>query len=250
MEEQKTEQYQNQQTVLNFPGPIKILEEAWSIYYGRMKTFLGIMIVPFLANITVVILSMTAGFLNFSGGKESFAGFFPFLLVFFIATIIIMIIIQNWSQIALIYAIKDSKESIGIKESYKRALPKIIPFLWVSFLTGIIVLGGLIFFIVPGIIFALWFGFSIFILIDEDLHGTKALYKSKEYVKGKADSIFLCFLSIGLIIFFIVLVSSRVFGDFGNLATPIISLFINPLVTIYYFLVYKKAKELKNIKQG
>jgi hypothetical protein len=247
MEEQKTEQYQNQQTVLNFPGPIKILEEAWSLYYGRIKTFLGIMIVPFLVNIAVMILLIAVGFLNFSGSKESFTGFSPFLLVLFGVIIIITIIIQIWSQVSLIYAIKDSKESIGIKESYKRALSKIVPFFWISFLAGIIVLTGLILFIVPGIIFILWFSFSTFILIDEDLRGTKALYKSREYVQGKMGSIFWCFLSIGLIMFFVMFFLSFVFG---SLATPIVSFFINPFVAVYYFLVYKKAKELKNIKQG
>jgi len=47
-----------------------------------------------------------------------------------------------WGQLALICAIKDSGENIGVIESYRRAWRKILSYWWVTFLTTSIVLGG------------------------------------------------------------------------------------------------------------
>ena len=52
------------------------------------------------------------------------------------------------------------------------------------------VMGGFLLFFVPGIIFAIWFSFAAFILIQEDLRGVDALAKSKFYVKGRILPIF------------------------------------------------------------
>ena len=243
MDEQKTGQYFSQQHIAGLPGPLEILKEAWLIYKSRIWVFLGITIIPSLAIFFLMIPFLGIGFLGSSGAKESFIGFFSFWLVLFG---FIAIVIQSWAQVALIYAIKESQERIGIKESYKKAFSNIVPFIWVSFLSGIIVMAGFILLIVPGIIFGLWFSFAIFILIDEGLRGKKALLRSKEYVQDKMGSIFWRLIFIGLIMFFLVFVLSYVIGDF---ITPIISLFITPLITTYYFLVYKKVKETKSVKQ-
>ena len=48
-------------------------------------------------------------------------------------------------------------------------------FFWISLLRGWAVLGGLILFIIPGIIFSIWFSLSLYILVAEGLKGTSAI---------------------------------------------------------------------------
>jgi hypothetical protein len=233
MDEQKTGQDSNQpkqQIIFDLPGPINILGEAWLIYKSRIKTFLGIMVISFLATLAFVYKTKEISTME------------PFSLQLTLFSLIVAFI-QMFAQLALIYAIQDPQKVIGIKDSYKRALAKFIPFVWTSLLVAIIVLGGFILLIIPGIIFTLWFSFYGFIFVEEDLKGTKAIFKSKEYVQGRMGDIFLRFIFIVFLLLVIPIIFSFVLG---KLASPIISFFASPLAMIYCFLVYKKTKELKS----
>ncbi len=61
------------------------------------------------------------------------------------------------------------------------------------------VFGGMILLIIPGILFALWFGLSQHVVVLEDLSGTAALGRSKVLVRPNLGT----FLVLGIIVFFI-----------------------------------------------
>ncbi len=235
-------------------GPIVILGQARSIYKKRLGTFLGIMIIPTLVSIGFsIFLLASGGFLGLYLIASSFSTgvtFFIFLLVILI--LFLIFVIQIWSQIALLYAIKDCEEGIGVKESYRRGWCMIVSYFWLSFLGGFIILGGLLLLVVPGIIFAVWFSLAIFVLIDEDLKGMNALLKSREYVKGKWGSVFwrnffivalaLIVSLVPVLVFYFLKVPSSV----QKISSNIISLFLIPLVMTYAFLVYSNLKAMKD----
>lgn len=216
------------QTISFLPSARAILGQAWAIYKQRLGTFLGIMVIPMLIiTVSSVILAAGRGFLG-----------------------IPIFIISLWGQTALLYAIKDNQERIGVIESYRRGWHKILSYLWVSLLVLFIIMGGLLLLIVPGIIFAVWFGLAIYILIAEDLKGMNALLKSREYVKGKWGSVFWRFFFIFAISGIISLVLNLIFNflkiPFGKeISNFIIGLFLTPLTMTYGFLVYSNLKALK-----
>lgn len=234
----------------SLPGATEIFSQAWTIYKQRLGTFLGILIIPILS--AAAVLAIFSGslvssiFLFFS--KFSLAGIGLFILLA-ILFFIINFTGQIWGQTALLYAIKDSQEKIGVVESYRRGWRKIISYWWVSLLVGLITTGGFFLLVVPGIIFSIWFSLATFILIAEDLTGMKALLKSREYVRGKWGSIFWRFLFINGLS----LVASAPIFIFSFLKIPfteeasrfIIGLFLTPLVTTYSFLIYSNLRALK-----
>lgn len=234
-------------TIPSLPKATAILKEAWALYKQRLKTFLGIMLIPVL--VTTVFLAILGGGTFFISKSESISGFaliIPLSILFFI----IILLIQIWGQISLIYAVKDSHENIGIIESYRRGWRKISSYWWVTILTGLIITGGFLLFAVPGIIFSVWFSLAIYILIAEDLKGMNALLKSKEYVKGLWGAVLWRFLFIGLltiIVFiaaFLILMFLRIpFVD--SIINFAISLFLTPLFVAYQYSIYKKLKVLK-----
>jgi hypothetical protein len=183
----------NQTEEPSIASPTKLLSDAWKLYKSRWKTFLGIIIAPILLIIPVFLVF---GIIVFGAGMigafdlESAVGNVIIFAILLLVLSISMIIIQFWSQAALIYAIKDSAENIGIKESYRRGWHKIRSFFWVSILSGFIIMGGYMFFIIPGIIFAIWFSLALYIVITEDLKGMDALLKSREYVRNYWWSVF------------------------------------------------------------
>lgn len=228
------------------PSATAIFGQAWAIYKQRLGTFLGIMTIPMLIMVVLIAVLTGDGFLDVILLSSKFAsGGFSLLILLKILFWFIVVISQTWGQTALLYAIKDNQERIGVVESYRRGWHKIISYWWVLLLTGFIMFGGFLLLIVPGIIFSVWFSLAIFILIAEDLTGMNALLKSREYVKGKWGGVFwrLFFMgALSLIISSVLnLISWLLQIPFGL----IITLFWVPLAMTYSFLIYSNLKSLK-----
>jgi hypothetical protein len=250
----------------SLPGVRDLLSEAWGIYIQRLNTYVGIMIIPTVAMLAVilVLLSFLAGgaFLSLVGSSvdttsgqaivdavtKTATGHAVPLIGLGIIFFAIMLLIQTWGHLSLLYAIKDREENIDIKESYRRGWQKIASSWWVSLLTLLAFMGGLLLFIVPGIIFVIWFSLAIFVLVNENIIGTKALSKSKEYIKGKWWSVFWRFVFIGIVSSVFSMILSAVFSKMPlgqqviNFAS---SLVMTPLTVIYTFLLYLKLKAIK-----
>jgi hypothetical protein len=75
-------------------------------------------------------------------------------------------------------------DPVDVGASYKWGLKKIGPVIWISILVGLIVAGGLILFIIPGIIFMVLLAVAIPALVVENQRGTGALSRSWNLVKG------------------------------------------------------------------
>src|SRR3990167_2801820 len=150
------------------PGTRMLLKEAWNDYTDHFWTYIGISAIPvILAYILLVFVA------------QSQLGFFvlliPFALVAFIASI--------WAHVALIYAVTHTSEGAGIKESFQKTWNKFVSYFWIAIITGIITMGGFMLFVIPGIIFMIWFGFAAIIFISEGDRGFRALIKSREYIR-------------------------------------------------------------------
>lgn len=237
------------------PGVGDLLKRTFSVYKRRLGTFVGIMIIP----LVVLILSLILFFLTrvFS----VFSGASLFIILFLIIWVVAMIIIGSWSQVSLIFAIKDREEKIGIIESYKRGWHKIIPFIWVSFLVSFITLGGSVLFIIPGIIFSIWFTFSTYVLVSEDLRGMNALFRSKQLVVGYWWKALWRFFVMAIVVFLPVMLIYGILTEvifmilpgftqnFINLSETIFriisSLFITPFTVTFRFLLYEDLKRQK-----
>ena len=231
---------------------ITLLKDAWKIYKQKLKTFLGILIITSL----VIALFVTILFIILFLLKLSIVGIIIKIILLPIS-IIGIAIAQIWGFIALIYTIVNHEQKIGIKEAFQKTQNKIISCLWVTFLSGFIIIGGIFLFFIPGILFSIWFSFVCYILIAENLNGMDALLKSKEYVKGKFWGVLwrLIFIGlfIGLLYFFIFFLAGLLLGFLQkndhnfifNIISQIISIFTTPFLIIYSFLIYKNLKELK-----
>lgn len=239
------------QVISSLPGTTAIFGQAWTIYKQRLGTFLGVMAIPMLIMVVLLAVIAGGGLLGVSLLSSKFAaGGIGLLILLAILFFVIIFISQAWGQTALLYAIKDSQEKIGVMESYRRGWHKIFSYWWVGLLAGFITIGGFLLLIVPGIIFAIWFSLAVFILIAEDQKGMNALLKSKEYVKGKWGGVFWRFFFIGVISLIISLVPTLIFSllkiPFGSeISRFVIGLFLTPLIMTYSFLVYSNLKALK-----
>lgn len=110
-----------------------------------------------------------------------------------------------------------------------RAFSLLIPALWVSLLYSITVIGGLIALIVPGVIFSLWYFFSVTALVVDGTWGTASLRASHALVRGRFWPIATrvgILASVGLVLSFLVAVVSIILVSIG---TGILDVRIPPL---------------------
>lgn len=257
--------YNTTNTTGSLPSATSLLKEAWDIYKKKIWTFLGIeLILPILSGILIFVLMFV---LVISFGASYFFSLFQtsgipqetpnlntgVIIAFVIALVLVIavgVIAQLIAQVGLLYAIKDRQEGIGIKEAYKRGWRKIRPYLWIQIIGGFATMAGFIFLIIPGIIMAVWFSLAIFVLASEDLQGTHAILKSKEYVKGYWGAVFWRIIYLVVIMIVISIGLSTIFSiaripAMGSIANMILNIFLTPLFFIYYYLVYEKLKLLK-----
>lgn len=89
-------------------------------------------------------------------------------------------------------------QSTDLKNLYQHSLPLFIPFFLTSVLYFLIIIGGILLLIIPGIIFALKFQFANYLVVDQNLKPKQALKQSNQLTKGNLWKLFLLTLTLGL----------------------------------------------------
>lgn len=105
-------------------------------------------------------------------------------------------------------------------------------------LFGLIVTGGSLLLIVPGIVFSIWFFFCQYILADEGVGGLRALERSRQLVRGHWWAIF----GRCLLLFLVMLTVSMLTARLPVIGAPLnfaFSLLLIPFSLSYYYQLYK-----------
>lgn len=209
----------------------ELFSNSWDIYKRRIITLILLYL------LSIVFFAVAFGV--FFGTGYIFSTVFPDAKQILIAAgsfvgIIAGSIAMVWGLAAFICAV--SSETLGIKDALEQGSQKIWSFIWIFTLLGFIIPGGFFLFIIPGIIFSIWFFFSQFILAQEEERGMNALLKSKEYVRGYWFDIFLR-------LFLIWLISAVI--NMIPIIGPIVSFFYMPFMMIFTYLVYEDLKSVK-----
>jgi hypothetical protein len=233
-----------------------LMRESWTLYKENFKLFAKILL--WLLVPTVVLSMLPALPLNLAVfvPLNLFLSLVSFFLGLFIA--IALIFVVN----ALI-----KKQTIDLTAVYNLSYSKMLSYLWISILTILAVLGGTILFIIPGIIFSVWFSFAAYILVIEGVSGTRALSASKELVKGYFWPVlwkwiapyFIYFLIVLAIVFLPIYLIGLAIGSpwagfsqispwWSALISNVISTFTVPLFTATGVLIYNSLKKEKESK--
>ena len=129
----------------------------------------------------------------------------------------------------------------------------------VSILTGLAVLGGLLLFIVPGIIFSVWFAFSFYVVVLDGKEGTEAMRESKKLVEGRWFDTFLrllvpslLFLIISGILqspFNLIMANSKsiFIGSMVGILSSIVSIMLAPFLVASQAILYNELKKTKKV---
>lgn len=231
-------------------GPIDLFKKSLNLYFKAFPAFVGISLISLLPLVFQIVLSGD-NFL-FKGKLISYLQEYSFS--FFVNPLILAI-----SQSAFIVLIITGGKR-GLIYSFKKGLKYVLPLFWVEMLSRLASFAGLFLLIVPGIIFFVWYYFSIYVLVEEGVGGFQALKQSRNYTQGRW---LLVFRRIGFILIPTFLLSLAIafislkyeLGIwFLLLANLPLVVFWSPISVIYGYFLYQnlkntqvQPKKIKNI---
>lgn len=208
-----------------------LLRKALEIYKPRMWTLVVLTLVMVFLPMLVLAALIGAGALLFL--------FLPdFRHVILLASIFpasaATIWCANWALTALFTAIADN--TCGIKEAFRCAKPVTLAHIWLTMLMGLVIAGGYMLLIVPGVVLTVWFFFAPLILINEDVRGMEALLKSKEYVRGRWLGV--CWRLIAIWFISVVISCIPVIGQ-------LLAFLFIPFSLVCSFLIYQELRSIR-----
>jgi len=184
--------------------------------------------------------------------SNAFSAIISISLALSVLVYLVVLIFSLWSSLSLLHTVKERENKINFGEALRRGLAGLGSYIWVSFLVFAVVALGLILFIVPGIIFSVWFSLSLYVLVSENKKGISALKRSKELISGYVTAYFGRTLLFGLLCSIVLAAFSLVVYLF-SLLSPVLShiatifdIIAAPLFVIFSFLVYESIKKAKD----
>ncbi len=255
-----------------------LITASWQITIKKYWQILQIQLIPAVVNILFVgifLLSIvgTAGVFGLLTNGDnlvtkleslsSLLGFSGIIGIVILIGSIVLYIIQIWSYAAVMHEIISDKQN-GLIENYQKGWKKIWHYWWAGVIVGAAVLAGSIFFIIPGIIVAIWFCLAEYIVFTENTNGAEAVARSKKYVEGQWWQVFFRILLLIAIVFVVYVITLIINGGLKivftsiqnntiiiiwDIAERIILFFVTTLIMTfsrsYNFLMYKNLREKK-----
>lgn len=162
----------------------EIISQSAELYQKNYQSILRYLILLFIPAGIFAAAGVIIG--SFAGVMAAF-GFGVPLLVYLIMAIITSLA-SLWLSLSLIRhlsALHQGQTAPNLKENLQTGLHLVWPALLVSILTSLIILGGIVLLIVPGIIFAIWFAFSFYAVVIDGKKTAAALSESKNLARGR-----------------------------------------------------------------
>ncbi len=181
----------------------------------------------------------------------------------FFGSYIMAFVGSNLSAIALMLMVKAGRQNISIRQAWAQAWPYFGRYIWVSILTGILLLLWSLLFLIPAIIMAGYYSMAVWLVLEGQYRGYGAIKQSKALVKGYWWSIFKRQL---LMLFFVVVISALIAYVCASIYGPaflestaagsgkivfssLVNIFVAvgmPFYMIYFYQIYQNLKEIKN----
>jgi len=233
-----------------------LIYETWQVYAKNFVKFIQLIaygligIIPMFVLIALFYaygvsgLAQKASVLtNIIFGAIAFFSFF--------ASLYFAILYSIRSSVASLLLIKNNFTSA--KENFKEAKPYFVKFLGVSLLTVVLVLAWGILFIIPAIIFGVYYCFASYILVLEDARPFTSIERSYDLVRGYFWPVFgrlLLVYLIGFIVYRIISLPMDWMDDTSaagisySVFFNLIWVAISPYFMVYAYNLYKSLKKI------
>ncbi len=206
----------------------ELFRQSWELFKKRFATLVLLYLLTLVA--VFIPVAVATGLSFFMSGIVGVAALFIMVPL----GVLVGIGCALWCYGGFLCAVVD--DTLTLENALSRGKGLILPLAWVFLLIGFIVTGGYLLFIIPGILFTVWFFFAQFVLTGEGVRGMEALLKSREYVRGQWVDV-----ALRLLLIWAVSIVVGAVPFFG----PILSLIFFPFVMIFHYLIYRDLRAIK-----
>ncbi len=231
-----------------------LFAESWRLYKKHMNVFALISVIPFL--FAGVKLALGPYLYDFWGQPVSVAALA--VLAVFGLLYVVFIIAMPLALTVAVHEAENGKKP-DMEAVYKRAFSSIFPYLVILILTAIVVIGGSILFIIPGIIASIYLSLVMYVYIFEGKNSIDALVTSAWYVRNfwwdiLARKLALAVLVLVAMAVFSVIIAPIVFilgfgaAVFQFLFSLFLFMIIVPFSLTVYYQVYKDVKHAQHAR--
>ncbi|MFH1291959.1 MAG: hypothetical protein ABIH87_02060 [bacterium] len=235
-------------------GPIELIKQSLELYQKNFKKILPYIL--FLLIPAFVLIALAVGLLFIYAYAEAYL---PFISIVIFIVFLASSIYSIWVKIALAKTIKACYENQNpgdCKQMFTSSWHLIWPAILITILVILIMIGGYILFIIPGVIFMIWFIFVFYAVVLDEKKVIESLSFSKNLVVGRWWPIVLR-LILPLILFgLIIIISDSIFNTIVSalissqtwqliasiIINSIVNTFAAPLIMISLVILYVQAK--------
>ncbi|RJQ36386.1 hypothetical protein C4552_03810 [Candidatus Parcubacteria bacterium] len=193
---------------------------AWMFYQRHARIFIGISTVPTAVSLVALLLEESP---------------LPIAAIAFLLSGIATLL----GRLAFIATVSErGAPAGGVTGAYQHAVAFFGPFLWISILAGIAILGGMVLFVLPGILLSVWLSFPAYALVGGHKTGLAALVASWQAVRGSWLSVAWRFLAFAVMIAALGILISIIASIAGRMAFASLKeapAMILPLTQIVFF---------------
>jgi len=220
--------------------PATLLKNSWRAYAHNFRALLVLTLpIAALSAIAIIMARLMPTDPNFELDGAPWVRA-AIIVGVFVAVAIFIVVARVFSTAVIVSSYRSlGDQKPNLKESIKVGWRTFWPVLWVAILRGLVVLGGLILLVVPGIIWALRYSLAVQVAAIEGKTGLSALHRSKDLTRGKLLETFINFGVIGAIFgygtWLVIVVTWVVFMGLAAMISLVIStnLFNTSVVLIF-----------------
>ena len=235
-------------------GPLEIIKESWNLYVQNWRKFTTYLILLFFSTTLITLISAGVVYMD---KLSIISPLYDGLMM--LAIIIASGIFSLWVYISLLQVMRLCYEKKPVpywKETLQKSSHLIWPAIIITIIVILIVIGGVILFIIPGIIFAVWYAFAYYEVVFENKTGMEALRASKLLIAGRWGGIlwrlFVPGLAFGILIGLISNILNKItyyalstlelhFLLVSSLVSSVVSIIFTPLTIGAVLLLYLSA---------
>lgn len=179
--------------------------------------------------------------------QEAQFAHWPFFLITGLFQAFVLVPLTNASLIRAVARIY-LNQPVSVVGSVREGLRRLLPLIGTTILMTLAVLGGFLLLIVPGVLFALWFGLAQQVVVLEELSGTRALGRSKRLIRNRMGT-FLLVILVMIVITVVSALGSKLIPQphlqliVTTILQDVTNMFWIVVCTVFYFSCRSDAEE-------
>lgn len=238
---------------LKLTPAFSLLENSVNTWWVNLKKFIILYYLGLVSAVIPIVVLLVLLALSFVPSLQTNIGYKVANLIIITFSILYIAYAMIRSYVGMFLLVKNNYLGQE-KEIFKETEKWVLPYIWLTILTSVLILFWTLLLIIPGIIFSILYSLVVYVLFFEDKKGMAAVKRSVQLVKNYWWAVLGRLFLMGLALWIVTMIISvpSLFTSEGtvifyiwNLVVQILSMLIGPIVIIFTCQIYQDLVKIK-----